>query len=361
MGGIYAREEGQPEAVWQAIYDQYLPAATDDPLPRGRIGRIVALADRLDTLVGFFGLGLIPTGSKDPFGLRRAALGVVRLLLEGGLALGPRAGDSDARGRRTTDFRLKRKTRPGRSFGLSTRTECATCSSSRGLAHDEIEAALGATGNPLENLPSLERRVRALHDVRDQPHFLSMVLSDKRIANILRDVDASSLPAQPDGRSPRVSGGAGAPGRARRSSTPSSRRLTRAGDFAARAGCDRALRGTTGEVLRRRAGHGPGPGGAAAAARPARGDPAVDLRRRRPVGDGRGQGRAARPGHDRLAPHRAFRIPLGSGPRIGRGERDGRALGLRIRRAGRGGGRGRWNLGRRARRCSAARARTWPR
>src|SRR5690606_1474607 len=88
MGGIYAREDGEPEAVWQAIYDQYLPAGADDPLPRGRVGRLAALADRIDTLVGFFGLGLIPTGSKDPFGLRRAALGVVRLELEGELRVG---------------------------------------------------------------------------------------------------------------------------------------------------------------------------------------------------------------------------------------------------------------------------------
>src|SRR6185295_164798 len=87
MGGIYARESGHADKVWQAIYDQYQPASTEDSIPRGTAGRIAGLADRLDTLAGIFGLGLIPTGSKDPFGLRRAAQGAVRIVLEGTLPL----------------------------------------------------------------------------------------------------------------------------------------------------------------------------------------------------------------------------------------------------------------------------------
>jgi len=87
MGGVYAAADGEPTAVWQAIYDQYLPASTADRIPRGRVGRIVAIADRIDTLVGIFGLGQVPTGSKDPFGLRRAAQGVVRIALEAEMAV----------------------------------------------------------------------------------------------------------------------------------------------------------------------------------------------------------------------------------------------------------------------------------
>ena len=87
VGGLYARVQGEPEPVWQAIYDHYKPESMDDALPRNRTALIVSLADKLDTLRGCFGVGMVPTGSKDPFALRRAAQGVVRILVEGKLAL----------------------------------------------------------------------------------------------------------------------------------------------------------------------------------------------------------------------------------------------------------------------------------
>src|SRR5262249_24449333 len=80
-GGIYPRREARPEAVWKAIYDQYRPAsATDDP-PREAAGAILSLADRFHTLVGLFLIGLTPTGSLDPYGLRRAAFGAVSIIV----------------------------------------------------------------------------------------------------------------------------------------------------------------------------------------------------------------------------------------------------------------------------------------
>lgn len=197
MGGIYAREDGEPDAVWQAIYDQYQPAGAEDPLPRSQVGRLAALADRADTIVGFFGLGQIPTGSKDPYGLRRAALGVVRLLLEGEIELG-----------------LEQVTRTAYRHHVVLKLGEEECWSKlkpffedrvrylmglRGLAQDEIEAGLGASGSPpLERLPALERLIRAIHDVRDRPEFLSVVLSFKRLNNILKDAADGSVPAEPD-------------------------------------------------------------------------------------------------------------------------------------------------------------------
>ncbi|HEX6902310.1 MAG TPA: glycine--tRNA ligase subunit beta [Thermoanaerobaculia bacterium] len=183
VGGIYAREEGHPEDVWQAVYDQYMPASTDDRIPRGRVGQVVGLADRLDTLVGIFGLGLIPTGSKDPFGLRRAAQGVVRIALEGGLPLDLEKAAAEAA--RLYGDRLTRKPeqilddlRPFLHDRIRYILELA------GYAYDEIEAAL-AVG--VSNLPDLRARVDALHKVRESADFLTVVLAAKRIANIVKD------------------------------------------------------------------------------------------------------------------------------------------------------------------------------
>jgi glycyl-tRNA synthetase beta chain len=162
---------------------------------------VAGLADRLDTLVGIFGLGLVPTGSRDPFGLRRAAQGAVRIALEGGLALDFEAIAVEAAG--LYGDRLTRKPeqilhdlrpflhdRIRYLLGLS------------GYAYDEIEAGLAVGG---ANLPDLQARVDALHRMRDEPDFLSVVLASKRIVNIVKDapeqpLDESALvePAEKD-------------------------------------------------------------------------------------------------------------------------------------------------------------------
>jgi glycyl-tRNA synthetase beta chain len=189
VGGIYAREEGQPEAVWQAVYDQYLPASTEDRIPRGRAGLVVGLADRLDTLVGMFGLGLVPTGSRDPFGLRRAAQGAVRLALEGEVAIDFAVVAEHAAA--LYGDRLKRK--PAEILDdllpfLADRVRYLL--GLQGFAYDEIEAAL-AVG--MSDLPDLRARVAALHEVREEAGFLSVVLAAKRIANIVKDAPAAGL------------------------------------------------------------------------------------------------------------------------------------------------------------------------
>jgi glycyl-tRNA synthetase beta chain len=194
MGGIYAREEGHPEPVWQAIYDQYQPISAEDPIPRGRAGQVAGLADRFDTLVGMFGLGQVPTGSRDPFGLRRAAQGAVRIAFEGGLAVNfgrlieaaaALYGERLGRGAADTLQRLAAL----RPF-LDDRIRYVL--GLYGYAYDEIEAGLAGGA---ANLPDLRARVDAIHRVRGEPAFLSVVQAAKRIANIVKDAPEEAFDA----------------------------------------------------------------------------------------------------------------------------------------------------------------------
>ncbi|TNF77776.1 MAG: glycine--tRNA ligase subunit beta [Acidobacteria bacterium] len=189
MGGIYAREEGLPEPVWQAIYDQYLPASTDDPIPRSPEGQLTAIADRVDTLVGIFGLGLIPTGSRDPFGLRRAAQAVVRILLEGDLSI-----DLDLVAAQAVLLYGDRLEKSGEEILTSLRPffhdRVRYLLGLEGYDYDSIEAAL-AVGS--SSLPDLRSRVDALHSVRQESDFLAVVLAAKRIANIIKEAPEQTL------------------------------------------------------------------------------------------------------------------------------------------------------------------------
>jgi glycyl-tRNA synthetase beta chain len=182
MGGVYARQEDHPEAVWQAIYDQYRPLSTADPIPRGRVGQVVSLADRLSTLAGMFGSGLVPTGSKDPFALRRAAQGAVRIVLEGDLRV-----DLEEIVQRALELYGERLTStPAETLAalhpfLLDRVRYLL--GREGYAYDEIEAAIAAGDR---DFPDLRDRVAALHQVRESAGFLDVVLAAKRITNILR-------------------------------------------------------------------------------------------------------------------------------------------------------------------------------
>jgi glycyl-tRNA synthetase beta chain len=196
IGGIYAREEGLPESVWQAIYDQYLPANLDDPLPRTRIGAILSIADRIDTLAGFFRVGVRPTGSKDPFALRRAAQGIVQILLNRDkreVKLGvDQLIDLALEAHGVQDDGLKNDLL---AF-IAERVRTILEASAWQFAYDEIAAAIESGW--ASSLTDLVDRVQALKSMRDESNFLSILDSAKRIANITEkhtstDVDASRL------------------------------------------------------------------------------------------------------------------------------------------------------------------------
>jgi len=166
VGGLYARAQGEPAEVWQAIYDQYKPESMEDAIPRNRTAQLVAVADKLDTLRGCFGVGLIPTGSRDPFALRRAAQGVVKIIVEGDLdiaLLDLIGGDANLIG--FFEDRIK--------FYFK---------DVRGFKYDEVNAAMAAAWS---NLVDLEARLQRIQNLRLTPDFEPLAASFKRIRNIL--------------------------------------------------------------------------------------------------------------------------------------------------------------------------------
>jgi len=167
VGGLYARAQGEPEEVWQAIYDHYKPESMEDSIPRHTTARLVSLADKLDTLRECFGIGMAPTGSRDPFALRRAAQGVVKILVEGNLTIAlPKLIGADPQLTEFFEDRVKFYFREARGF-----------------AYDEVNAAMSAGWS---DLPDLKARLLHLQRIRPTPDFEPLAASFKRIKNILR-------------------------------------------------------------------------------------------------------------------------------------------------------------------------------
>lgn len=189
MGRYYAAHEGYPEPVVQALDEQYMPRHAGDDLPAGPVGQVLAVADRIDTLVGIFAIGQRPTGTKDPYGLRRAALGLLRILIERGLDLDLEAllaeaarilaaqvgeaewaaGLSDGRAvAETLDYVMER---------------LKAYYAEQGIAADSVDAVLARRPTrPLD----FDRRVRAVQAFRALPAAESLAAANKRIANILK-------------------------------------------------------------------------------------------------------------------------------------------------------------------------------
>jgi glycyl-tRNA synthetase beta chain len=182
MGGLYAQSQGEAPEVAQAIYEHYKPLSMEGAIPGAPYGQALALADKLDTLEGCFGVGLIPSGSKDPFALRRAAQGVVKILVEAKLRLKLELSAP------LQEFFLERVRYYFRDV--------------RGFAYDEINAALAAGW---DDLVDVEARLFALQQVRQTENFEPLAASFKRIRNILKQaswtegaIDSSLLEAGPE-------------------------------------------------------------------------------------------------------------------------------------------------------------------
>ena len=168
VGGLYAKAQGESGAVSQAIYEHYEPLSMEDSIPQTREGQILALADKLDTLRGCFAVGLIPSGSKDPFALRRAAQGLVKILVEAKLDFQFDqlfAGELRA-------FMLERVQHYFREV--------------RGFKYDEVNAVLKVG---ITTLKDVENRLSHVARVRPTPNFEPLAASFKRINNILKQAN----------------------------------------------------------------------------------------------------------------------------------------------------------------------------
>jgi glycyl-tRNA synthetase beta chain len=190
MGRYYAIGDGEPQDVADAIEDHYRPRFSGDVLPRSPVGCVVALADKLEMLAGLFGIGQVPSGDKDPFGLRRQALGVIRIAAERRLALSLRClvdrafdvfeGSADLEGAREAllDFMFDRM----RGYFAEA-----------GYTATEIEAVLAVRPERIDLIPLQLEAVRVFNTLPEAP---ALAAANKRIANILRK--AARVPADFD-------------------------------------------------------------------------------------------------------------------------------------------------------------------
>ena len=176
MGRYYALHDGEPAEIADAIEDHYKPRFAGDELPRGQVGLCVALADKLQTLAGLFGIGQLPTGDKDPFALRRHALGVIRMLIERDLPLDlgwlfEASQVKDAKvAAQLADFIYERLAGSLREQGYSAL---------------EVDAVLGPRPQQLGDIP---KRLAAVRAFAALPEAASLAAANKRVGNILKKV-----------------------------------------------------------------------------------------------------------------------------------------------------------------------------
>lgn len=201
MGGEYAKHDGEPESVSQAIREQYLPRALEGELPQTLPGQVLSMADRLDSIAAFFHVGMVPTGSEDPFALRRHATAIVRILLESQLRLdlspvidqarravreqgfksAPDAEDQAKR--RIVDFLFERVRHYGRTL--------------HALREDVMEAVLRSASTSNLDLADLLLKMKALQTVTTQPEFDPLIVGFKRASRIVEKERWERKPVEP--------------------------------------------------------------------------------------------------------------------------------------------------------------------
>lgn len=184
MGRYYAQHDGLHAEVADAIEDHYKPRFAGDSLPRGTVGTVVALADKLETLVGMFGIGQIPTGDRDPFALRRHALGVIRMLAEGNLDLPLEAMLAGVADKFAGIEGFKPATAQLSEFIYD---RLAGSLREQGYTAQEVDAVVSQRPQRLGDIPKRLAAVRAFSKL---PEAAALAAANKRVGNILKKVDS---------------------------------------------------------------------------------------------------------------------------------------------------------------------------
>jgi len=183
MGRYYALHDGLSADIADAIEDHYKPRFAGDSLPRGNVGTVVALADKLETLVGLFGIGQIPTGDKDPFALRRHALGVIRMLAEGDLALP--LSDLLA-GAAATFAQVEGFKAANEALADFIYDRLAGSLREQGYSAQEVDAVVSQRPQRLGDIP---KRLAAVRAFAALPEAEALAAANKRVGNILKKVE----------------------------------------------------------------------------------------------------------------------------------------------------------------------------
>jgi glycyl-tRNA synthetase beta chain len=201
MGGEYAKHDGESEVVSQAISEQYLPRALEGDLPKSLAGQVLSMADRFDSIAAFFHVGMVPTGSEDPFALRRHATAIVRIILEGNLRLNlgkfidnamnlirddgfkAVAGFEKEGRHRIVDFIFERVRHYGRTVHR--------------LRDDVMDAVLRSASTSAIDLVELLLKMKALQAVTARPEFDPLIVGFKRASRIVEKEQWDPKPVDP--------------------------------------------------------------------------------------------------------------------------------------------------------------------
>lgn len=207
MGRYYALDEGYPTTMAVALEEQYLPKFAGDRIPTSALGSLIGCADRLDTLVSIFSIGSTPTGDKDPYALRRCALSILRILIEGNweinldncLKIAVKGLPSNINDLRSNEH-VEKLTLKINNFLID---RLKGYYLDQGYSLDQFEAVLNAGRLPnqvtdsssIDNVVDFNRRLKAVRYVADTADFKELLQINKRVHNILKKIDCSSLPA----------------------------------------------------------------------------------------------------------------------------------------------------------------------